>query len=221
MAARSRFALVRVLALVALGALTGVVHAQVVSEGRGSLSLLVGEGSAPLGAVATDVVAGSRSGSEPTIHHAGYRITGGYQFATYVAFEAGIAHIGTFDRRAAYAAGDQLEAQTDFNAIETDLVAKWPFAQYARLDVQVGAAVTGLRTTLSTVSGSALPAGQQNPVNSKHLGAALGADLELRLSEHTSLLAGYHAYPLVGSSRLVGSASGTLSLLAAGVHFEF
>ena len=200
---------------------TTVAQAQVTSQGRGQLTLTVGQGSGPLAGIATDVVDGYRSGSEGSLKHLGFRITGGYQFADFFSFEAGITHSGTFSSQAPYLVTDQMQAQTSFDAVEADLVGKIPFAPIARLDLTFGAVGTGLNTTLSTANGSAIPAAQENPLNSKHFGITVGADVELRLSANTSLIAGYHAYPGVGSTRLVGSASGTMSMLAAGVHFEF
>jgi hypothetical protein len=114
-----------------------------------------------------------------------------------------------------------MQAQTSFNAVEADVVAKIPFAPIARLDLTLGAVDTSLDTTLSTLYGSAIPLSQENPIDSRHVGITIGADVELRLSSNTSLIAGYHIYPDVGSTRLVGSANGTMSLLAVGVHFEF
>ena len=200
---------------------TSVAQAQVTSQGRGQLTFTVGQGSGPLAGIATDVVNGERSGSEGSLKHLGFRITGGYQFADYFSFEAGVTHSGTFSSQAPYLGTDQMQAQTSFNAVEGDLVGKVPFAPVARLDLTLGAVETSLNTSLSTLYGSAISLSQENPINVKHFGFTVGADVELRLSVNTSLIAGYHAYPGVGSSRLVGSASGTMSLLAAGVHFEF
>ena len=195
--------------------------AQVSSQGRGQLTLMVGQGSGPIGGIASDVVNQSRTGPDSNMKHLGFRIVGGYQFADYASFEAGITHVGSFHSQASYLGTDQVQVATSFDAIEADVVGRVPFAPIARLDLTLGAVETGLNTSLSTASGSSLPAAQENPVNSKHFGVTVGIDLEVRLSNHTSLVAGLHAYPGVGSSRLIGSASGTVSLIGAGVHFEF
>ena len=107
------------------------------------------------------------------------------------------------------------------HAIEATVVGRVPLARDARLDVLIGVARTALNTTLSTLAGSSLPSAQPDPVDVRRFGATFGADAEWRLSEHTSLIIGYHAYPGVGSSRLVGTGNGTMTLLAGGVHFEF
>jgi hypothetical protein len=198
-----------------------LAQAQVTSQGRGQLTFTVGQGSGPLAGIATDVVDDQRTGSEGNLKHLGFRVTGGYQFADFFSFEAGLTHSGTFSSQAPYLATDQMQAQTSFNAVEADLVGKIPFAPIARLDLTLGAVETSLDTTLSTLYGSAIPLAQENPIDSRHFGVTIGADVELRLSANTSLIAGYHVYPGVGSTRLVGSASGTMSMLAAGVHFEF
>jgi hypothetical protein len=200
---------------------TTVAQAQVSSQGRGQLTFTVGQGSGPLAGIASDVVNDNRSGPEGNLKHLGFRVTGGYQFADYFSFEAGLTHSGTFSSQAPYLLTDQLQAQTTFNVVEADVVGKIPFAPIVRLDLTLGAAETSLDTSLSTFYGSAIPLSQENPVNVRHLGITIGADIELRLSANSSLIAGYHAYPGVGSSRLVGSASGTMSMIAGGVHFEF
>lgn len=197
------------------------VHAQVVSEGRGELTLTIGEGSGPLGGIPADVVAGQRTGSTETLRHLGFRFVAGYQFATHWGFAAGVTHAGHFVSDVAYGNADRLSASTTFDAIEADLVAKLPIAPVVRVDLTAGLAATGLKTNLATVLGSALPLTQPAAENSKHLNLTGGVDVELRISDHIAAIVGAHAYPHVGSSRLVGSASGTVSLLAAGVHFEF
>jgi len=195
--------------------------AQVSSQGRGQLTFMLGQGSAPVGGIATDVVDQTRGSPESTLKHLGFRIVGGYQFADYVSAEAGVTHLGPFRGRAPYLGTDQVLAETSLAAIEADLVGRLPFAPDFRLDFVLGAVAERLETQISTINGSALPFGQRTTVDAHHIGVTVGADLEWRLSDHTSLIAGYHAYPGVGSSRLVGSANGTLSLVAAGVHFEF
>jgi hypothetical protein len=210
-----------VIGALALFGCATTVHAQVVSQGRGQLTFMVGQGSAPAGGTATDVVAQERVGPETDLKHLGFRVVGGYQFADYVSAEAGVTHLGPFRARAAYLGTDQLLAETALTAIEANLVGKIPVAPVARVDLTLGIVAERLETQLSTVYGSTLPVGQQTPVDAHHFGVTLGADLEWRLTEHTSLIAGYHAYPGVGSSRLVGSANGILSLFGGGVHFEF
>jgi len=206
--------------LLALG-ISMPVRAQVVSQGRGQLTFMVGQGSGPLGAIASDIVDQHHTTGQTNQKHAGFRIMGGYQFADHVSFEAGITHLGTFVSQVPYLTSDQLLAQTNFDAIEANLVGKIPFAPDARLDVTVGAVRTALSTSISTLAYSALPSAQANPVNVRHYGVDLAADVEWRLSERTSLIVGYHAYPGVGSSRLIGSANGTMSIIAGGIHFEF
>ena len=200
---------------------TATAQAQVASQGRGNLTLIVGQGTAPVGGIPSDVVDQGRVAPRSDLKHIGFRVVGGYQFADFLSFEAGVTHIGMFSSQAAYLGSDQVVAQTSFDAIEANLVGKFPFAPNARLDLTLGAVETGLNTSLSTALGSALPITQRDPVNVKHFGITVGADLEWRLTAHTSLIAGYHAYPDVGSSRIVGSANGMVSLIAGGLHFEF
>jgi Outer membrane protein beta-barrel domain len=197
------------------------VQAQVSSQGRGQLTFMVGQGSGPLGGIANDVVDQSHTASESTLKHVGFRFTGGYQFADYFSAEAGITHLGPFRSRAPYLSADEVLAEASLVAIEGDLIGRLPFAPNFRLDLTLGAVAERLETQISTTYGSSLPAGQRAPVDSHHFGVTVGADLEWRITENTSLMVGYHAYPEVGSSNLIGSAKGTLSLTAAGVHFEF
>lgn len=207
-------------ALLLMTASTSAI-AQVTSQGRAQLTIEIGQASGPLRDIATEVVNGERNRAEARAKHLGFRISGGYQFDDHLSLEAGVTQGGTFTSRAPYLAADQVQAQTTFEAIDLCLIGKFPLAPVVRLNLALGAAVTGLKTRLSTMNGSALPANQENPINSKHLGGTVGADLELRLTGTFSLSAGYHAYPGVGSSHLVGSAGGTMSLLAVGVHVEF
>jgi opacity protein-like surface antigen len=195
--------------------------AQVASQGRGQLTFSLGQGAGPVGNIAGDVVNQSRTESGGTLRGFGFRILAGYQFADFLSFEAGVTHTGPLRSRATYLGTDQVVADTSLSAIEADLVGRVPFAPSGRIDLTLGAVRTGLRTTLATVAGTALPLGQQSTVDARRFGVTIGADVEWRLSEETSLIAGYHAYPGVGSRRAVGSANGTMSLIAAGLHFEF
>jgi Outer membrane protein beta-barrel domain len=197
------------------------VQAQVSSQGRGQLTFALGQGSGPLGGIATDVVEQSHGAPGTTLKHAGFRIAGGYQFADFVSAEAGITHLGPFRSRAPYLSTDEVIAEASLVAIEANLIGRVPLATNFRLDLTLGAMAERLETLVSSASGSALPPGQRSTVDSHHLGITLGADLEWRLTENTSLMVGYHAYPDVGSNNLIGSAKVTLSLIAAGVHFEF
>ena len=201
--------------------LTASVQAQVSSQGRGQLTFALGQGSAPFGAIANDVVDQSHTASDITVRHVGFRVVGGYQFADYVSAEAGITHVGPFRSRAPYLSTDEVIAEATMLAIEADLVGRLPFTPNFRVDLTLGAVTERIETQLSTSFGSALPPGQPAPVDSHHFGITLGADVEWRLTPVTSFMVGYHAYPDVGSNNLIGSAKGTLSLIAAGVHFEF
>lgn len=196
-------------------------HAQASSQGRGQLSFMVGQGSAPIGGIASDVVNQNHSAPESTLRHLGFRLVGGYQFAEYFSAEAGVTHLGRFSSRAPYLSADEVVAETSLVALEADLLGRLPIAPNLRLDLVLGAVAEGLETQLSTAHGSALPAGQRSLVDTNHLGVTFGADLEWRLTENTSLIFGYHAFPNVGSDTLIGSAKGTLSLIAGGVHVEF
>jgi Outer membrane protein beta-barrel domain len=197
------------------------VHAQLSSQGHGQLAFMLGQGSGPFSGLASDVVNQNHDAPEGTLKHSGFRITGGYQFADFFSAEAGITHLGPFRSRAPYLSGDEVIAEASLVALEADLVGRLPFAPNFRLDLTLGAVTDRLETQLSTAYGSALPVGQRTTVDSHHFGITLGADLEWRVTEITSLIIGYHAYPDVGTNTLIGSAKGTLSLVAAGVHFEF
>ena len=196
-------------------------HAQAVSEGRGQLTLMIGQGSGPLGGIASDVVQQNQSATRSELKHFSFRLVGGYQFAKFFSAEVGVTHMGPFKSHSPYLVYDELTAETSFVAIEANLVGKLPLAAIARIDFTLGAAASGLDTTLVTASGSAVPPGQENPIHSRHLGFTAGADFEVRLGDHSSLIAGYHVYPGVGSSHTVGSANGTMSLIGVGAHFEF
>ncbi|MBS0373486.1 MAG: outer membrane beta-barrel protein [Proteobacteria bacterium] len=195
-------------------------QAQASAVGHAILSILVGESRAPFCHLAQDVV-DQALGNASDCSHAGFRIVGGYQFAEHFSMQAGVMHAGSYVRSVPYQGSDMLTASADLNVVEADLVAHVPFLPFARLDLAAGLDESAFNTALSTAGGSALPAGQRNPVNVRRLGATLAADLEFRISEHTSLFAGYHAYVRAGSSRVIGSAAGTASLLGAGVSFQF
>ena len=209
---------VAALALLVLAALPAT--AQVSSQGRGSMTFALGRGAGPLGSVATNVVAGANVAPDRTLRSSAFRVGGGYQFADYVGAEVALVHIGTLRSRARYGSTDTLVAETQFNAVEVDLVGRIPLAEDFRVDLSAGAAVSGLRTTLTTVQGSTLPP-QPGALNARRVGPAAGADLEWRLGDSASLIVGYHLYSHVGSARIVGLASGTMTLLAAGLRIEF
>lgn len=198
--------------------------AQVISQGRGTLTLMVGQGSSPTGGVATEV-AEQAPVPHITQHSFGWRLTGGYNFADFFSFEAGVARIGYAKSSAPYkpspAIADQVKAKTALNVVEANLVARAPLSQGFRVDLTLGLAETALDSSLSTALGSALPTGQANPVHARHFGYDAGIDGEWRLSENVSALVGYHAYPQAGSNTTIGSTRGTFSLLAAGLHMEF
>ena len=195
-------------------------HAQVESQGHGELSLTFGQGSAPVGEIATDVVTQQRAASHSRLSQLAYRIVGGYQFADYVSAEAGLTHLGPLRSRASYAGTThEVTAEAVFEAIEAVVVGHLPFAGSGRVDLSLGLVAGGLATQLTTAYG--LPAGQRNRINAHQLGLTTGADVEWRLGESIALIVGYHLYPDVGSKRLIGSSNGTLSVIAGGIHVEF
>jgi len=204
--------------------LPAATSAQVVSEGRGTLTMMVGQGSSPVGGVATEV-ADQTFVPKITQHSIGWRVMGGYNFADFLSFEAGVARVGYAKSSAPYVpvAGvqDQVNAKTALNVIEANLVARAPLARGFRLDFTLGLAETSLDTSLSTQLGSALPSGQSNPVHARHFGYDAGVDAEWMISDHLSAVVGYHAYPQAGSTSTIGSTRGTFSLLGAGIHMEF
>lgn len=209
-------------AVLLLAALAGApARAQVASQGRGQLTFMLGQGSAPVGRIATDVVNQNRASGQSDVKHLGFRLLSGYQFADYLAAAAGVTRLGAFRARETYLGTDAVVAETNFTAIEANLIGRVPLAANWRVDLTLGLAAERLETRLSTKNGASLPSGQSTLVAPHHFGVTLGADLEWRLSERTSLLAGYHAYPSVGSSRRIGSANGTLTLAGVGVNFEF
>lgn len=220
---------VRLITRLAAGLVLGwlcapVADAQVVSLDRGVLTLMAGQGSGPIGQAPAAVVA-----QEPlpsvTQHSVGWRVSGGYNFATYFSAEAGIARIGYLKRSAPYPVSstytDTLSADTVLNAVELNLIGRLPLAERFRLDLTVGGALSSLQSEFSTAGGSSLPTGQANPVHVRRFGPDVGLDAEWKLGERLSLIVGEHAYTNVGSNRVVGSGGGTYTLLAAGLHVEF
>jgi len=191
------------LALV-LAALALPANAQVASLGKGLLTVEVGQGSAPVGGIASQV-------ANPN----------GYQFAEQLSVEVGVGHVGTFHSSAAYNGTDVLNAEDSLLVIEGDLVGHFPLAANARIDVTIGLAESALKTTLSTQHGSPLATGQRGTDNVRRLGPTAGIDLEWRLGDVTSVILGYHIYPRVGSPVLRDSASGTAKAILAGLKFEF
>ena len=107
-------------------------EAQVVSQGRGTLTLLVGQGSSPVGGIATEVADQTRA-PMATQHSVGWRVAGGYNFADFFAFEAGIGRIGYAKGSAPYkpsaSVNDEVDAKTALNVIEANLVGRAPLAR--------------------------------------------------------------------------------------------
>lgn len=196
-------------------------RAQVSSIGKGLMTLELGRGSMPVGAIATQVADPGTDVPHSTASATAFRLLAGYHFAEYLSVEVGITHVGFMKSSAVYAGTDVLRAQTTLQVIEGDLVGHWPFARNARVDLSLGIAETGLHTTLATQNGTALPTGETGEQKVRRLGPTAGLDLEYRLTDTTSVLIGYHAYAHVGSPVLRDSASGTASTLFAGAHFEF
>jgi hypothetical protein len=198
-------------------------HAQVVSQGRGVLTLQAGQGSGPTGATAAEI-AGQTQLPKITQHAIGWRVAGGYNFGDYVGAEAAISRIGYMKSSAPYhpgGANDQVNASTALNVIEANLVGRLPLAARARIDLTLGLAETSLDSTLSTQLGSSLPSGQSTTLDVRRFGYDAGIDAEWMLGEHLSLIVGYHEYPNAGSARVVGSANGPFGLFAGGIHVEF
>ncbi len=206
--------------LIGLVLLSNPVEAQVVSQGRAFMTLLVGQADAPVGNYAAEA-ANQTALPNITQHSVGWRISGGYHFADYFSLETAIARLGYLKSQAQYQAADTLKAQTTFNTIELNLIARVPLASHLRLDFTGGAAETSLNSTFSTQLGSGLPAGQANPAHIRNFGFDAGLDAEWMVSDHLSVIAGYHAYPNVTLSRLSGSGRGTFALPAVGLHIDF
>ena len=194
--------------------------AQVSSQGRGFVTFMIGQGSGPVGGVAANIVAGANVAPETRSTATAYRVGGGYQFGDYLGTELAVTHIGTLRSRAPFGTSDTLVAGLEFAAIEVDIVGRIPLAANFRVDLSAGAAATGLKTSLATTHGSALPP-EPATLNARRAGPTVGADVEWRLGESMSLIAGWHLYSHVGSSSIVGLASGSMTLIAAGVHIEF
>ena len=214
----SRTAAAAVLALAA-GLSSPVAGAQVASEGKGTLTLQVGEGYLAVGGIANQVAGLPADGS--TLHATSFRFLAGYHFAEHLSFDVGVAHLGTLSSHAPYAATDTLSADVTATILEAELVAKIPIAANARIDLTGGIAESALHSVISTQRGSALPPGETGDDTVRRLGATAGADFEWRLSDVTSIIVGYHVYTHVGSPKLADSAAGTAKAILAGVHFEF
>ena len=207
-----------VLLLIALA--PEMAGAQVSSAQRGTLSILFGQGSGPTGALAAEVAA-QEAQPEITKHSLGWQIAGGYNFADYLGLETGIARIGTLKSNAPYQSGDRINAESVLSVLSVDLIGRLPVASVLRFNIRIGVAESSLTTNLSTSQGSALPFGQSNPVKTRKFGYDAGVDAEYRLNDHLSLLAGYRAFPNVGSNQSLGSANGTYSMVVGGLHVEF
>jgi hypothetical protein len=215
-------ALRAVLAAAGIGlVLIAPARAQVSSEGKGTLTLEVGHGSAPGGSIATQVVDQATTASHVDAHANGFRLVAGYHFAEQLTVEVGLAHLGSLASSAPYLGTDRLSSSSSMIVVEGDLVANIPVAPRARFDFTAGATVTGLHTTLSTLSGSGFPPGVTGDQNVRRFGATVGADFEWRLGDVTSIIIGYHFYNRVGSSRLLDSQGGNASGIFGGMHFEF
>ena len=216
--------------LLALAVTAMPAAAQVTSQGRASIVFMVGQGSGPTGGIAADIVAASGlvPGAQPApdsrVRATSFRFGGGYQFADHMAAELALTHIGTLRSRAPYTATatgrDTLVAETEFDAIEADLAGRITVSSDFRVDLSAGIAITGLKTTLRTELGSALPP-EPGTLNARRTGLAAGIDAEWRLGNSASLIAGYHLFSHVGSSQIVGLASGNMTLIAGGVRIEF
>ncbi|GEM_PF-4768248 len=208
------------LALAALCALAAApAVAQVVSEGKATLTLQGGLGYAPVGGIADQVV--GLPGSGGTRHATAFRLMAGYQFAEQLSFDVGVAHVGTMSSSAPYNGTDVLGADVTLSVLEADLVGHIPVTPNSRVDLTAGIAESSLHTLVSTQQGSLLPPGESGDDNVRRLGPTLGADLEWRLGDVVSVMAGCHVYTRVGSPKLADSASGTVKLLLVGIHLEF
>ena len=196
-------------------------NAQVASEGKGLLTIEVGQGSAPVGGVAAQVADPTASASRELRHGTAVRFLAGYHFAEQLSVEVGVGHLGNFKSSAAYNGSDVLNAEASLLVIEGDLVGNIPLTANTRIDLTLGIAESALKTTLATQNGSALASGQRSTDNVRRLGATAGVDLEWRLGDVSSVIVGYHLYPRVGSPVLRDSASGTAKAILAGLKFEF
>jgi hypothetical protein len=194
--------------------------AQIEELGRGHITIMFGEGTAPLGGSAASVVAGKNIESSDS-HALGSRIVGGYQFATYIAAEAGFARIATLKSAAAYLTTDTIKSESIINVLEVDLVGHVPLASFFRIDLTAGGMIDWLTQNFHTVRGNLLPLDQPNPISIRRFGVTGGLDGEFRLSEHSAIILGIHVYPKVGSDAYVGSKNGTASIIGGGLHFIF
>jgi hypothetical protein len=206
---------------IVLVALSVPARAQVASEGKGLLTLELGQGGAPVGGIASNVAGSGAPASRDVKHAFMFRFMAGYQFAEQLSFEVGVGHIGTMNSSAPYAVGDTLNAAASLVIVEADLIGHIPLTPGSRVDLTLGATDTALLTSLSTQNGSSLPVGQASTDNVRRFGATAAIDLEWRLSDVTSLIVGYHFYAHVGSPVLRDSASGTAKAILGGFKFEF
>jgi hypothetical protein len=205
----------------ALGLVSDCALAQAASEGKGTVTILIGEASAPVGGIPEQVANPGSPAPKLNQHGKAFRLASSYHFAQFLSAEFGLSYFGPFNSSTAYGVGDTLQAQSQVIVIETDLVGHIPVAPRARFNLSAGIAETALHTTLSTVFGTPLPPGIPTDENIRRTGVAGGIELEFRLTQMSSALLGYRRYTHVGSGRLAGSASGEVSALFAGLHFEF
>ena len=206
---------------VVLAALALPAAAQVASLGKGLLTIEVGQGSAPVGGIASQVASPGASAARDTRHGTAFRFLAGYQFAEQLSVEVGVGHLGTFHSSAAYNGTDVLSAEDSLLVIEGDLVGHFPLTPNTRIDLTIGLAESALKTTLTTRNGSALASDQPATDNVRRFGPTAGVDFEWRLGDVTSVIVGYHLYPRVGSPTLRDSAFGTAKAILAGLKFEF
>lgn len=194
---------------------------QVVSVGKGEMTIEVGRMDIPGASIASQIADPASNVPHSNGHASSFRLLAGYHFAEYLSVEVGLAHADPINSSSAYAAGDLLRAQSKLSVFEGNLVGHVPFATNARLDLSLGLAETALHTLVSTLHGSSLPSGETGNQNVRRLGPTAGLDVEYRISDVVSVLVGYHAYTRVGSPALRDSASGTATAILAGMHFEF
>ena len=207
-------------AVICLG-LVAPAQAQVSSEAKGTLTLEVGRGWGPFGNVASQVAEPGTDVPRSTVHANGFRMMAGYHFAEYLAVEIGLARLGSFDSSAPYLGNDVLNSYTNLITFEGDVVGYLPLAARLRLALTLGVTDSGLHTTLTTHNGNALPLGELGDQNVHRFGATGGLDFEIRLTDVTSFVIGYHAYTRNGSAALRDSPSGTANAIFGGLHFEF
>jgi hypothetical protein len=213
-----RRASVAVLVLSALAA--APAWAQLASEGKGTMTLEVGQASGPFGNIAAQTVDRDLL-DHPTLHQTAFRLLAGYHFAEQLSIDVGLADLGNFKSSAPYAGTDTLKASSQLVIVEGELVARIPVTPNSRVDLTGGVCESGLNTSISTQNGSALPVGSSSSENVRRFGVTAGLDVEWRLSDVTSVILGYHLYTHVGSGAALESASGNASALFGGMHFEF